>query len=217
MPTYAEQVAELTTAMAQQAPAELLAPFAAEQAALAAAGLPAGIAQPGTGMPDGALLDVHGTATSLAATRDGRPAVVVFYRGSWCPFCNLALRLYQEQLLPALTERGVTLIAVSPERPDGSLSLREKQELGFAVLSDPGNQLAAALGIRTEPSEEAKRSQAAMGINVAKGNADGTAGLPMPTVALVDAAGVLRWLDVRPDYSTRTEPADIIAAVDRLG
>ena len=53
-------------------------------------------------MPDGDLLDVHGAPTSLARLRGGRPAVVVFYRGAWCPYCNIALRTYQAELVPAL-------------------------------------------------------------------------------------------------------------------
>jgi hypothetical protein len=87
-------------------PPEIMAAFAAEQAELDAAGVPGGVAAPATPMPDGALLDVHGSPTTLAQLRAGRPAVVVFYRGAWCPYCNLAL-----------VERGVELIAVSPQKP----------------------------------------------------------------------------------------------------
>ncbi len=91
-PTIAEQVAVMTQEMAAQVPAELLVPFVEEQTGLAAAGRPAGIPAPGTAMPDGNLLDVHGDPTTLDGARGGRAAVVVFYRGAWCPYCNLALR-----------------------------------------------------------------------------------------------------------------------------
>jgi thiol-disulfide isomerase/thioredoxin len=72
---------------------------------LAAAGEPSGVAQPGTPLPDGELLDVTGQPATLAQALSGNPAVLVFYRGGWCPYCNIALRTYQAQLVPALAER----------------------------------------------------------------------------------------------------------------
>ena len=80
-------------------------------------------------MPDGDLLDVHGDPTSLTRLRGGRPAVVAFYRGAWCPYCNIALRTYQSELVPALGRRGVELIAISPQKPDGSLTSAQSNEL----------------------------------------------------------------------------------------
>src|ERR1700761_2971646 len=123
--------------------------FGREQAALAAAGVPAGVAAPPRQLADADLLDVHGAPTSLYKAAGEGPAVLLFYRGVWCPYCNVALSAYQRYLLPALTERGVRLIAVSPQAPDGSLSMQEKHDLAFAVLSDPGNSIARDLGILT--------------------------------------------------------------------
>ena len=119
--------------------------------------MPEAAAKAGSAMPDGDLLDAHGQATTLTAGA-GKPAVVVFYRGAWCPYCNIALRNYQANLTPELDARGIALIAVSPQKPDGSLSMAEKNDLTFAVLSDPGNQIAGALGILTAPTEDARGS-----------------------------------------------------------
>ena len=69
-------------------------------------------------------------------------SVLVFYRGAWCPYCNIALSAYQEQLLPQLTGRGIPLVAISPQKPDGSLSMQQKNDLAFTVVSDPGNAIA---------------------------------------------------------------------------
>ena len=88
---------------------------------LITAGTPADVAAPWTEMPDGDLLDAHGRSTTLAVARDGKPAVVVFYRGEWCPYCNLALRAYQDKLVAELGDRGVTLIAVSAQKADSAL------------------------------------------------------------------------------------------------
>jgi peroxiredoxin len=211
--TIAEQVADLHRASDGQLPAGIAEAFAAEQRALAAAGDPSGVAQPGTRLPDGELLDVAGQPASLAETLGGKPAVIVFYRGGWCPYCNIALRTYQAQLVPVLTARGISLIAVSPQTPDGSLSTRELKELTFTVLSDPGNQIARQLGILTAPSDGARAAQLQLGLDLTQVNADGTTGLPMPTVIIADAVGVIRWIDVHRDYTTRTEPGQILQAI----
>jgi alkyl hydroperoxide reductase subunit AhpC len=139
--------------------------------------------------------------------------VIVFYRGAWCPYCNIALRTYQAQLVPALAERGIPLIAISPQTPDWSLSTQETKELTFTILSDPGNQIAGQLGILTAPSAGTRGAQLQLGLDLTQVNADRTTALPMPTVIVADAAGVIRWIDVHPDYSTRTEPGQILQAI----
>jgi peroxiredoxin len=211
--TIATQVDDYHRAAAGRLPAELAAAFAAEARDLAAAGLPAGIARIGDRMPDGDLLDVAGKPTTLAETLGARPAVIVFYRGAWCPYCNIALRTYQARLVPALAERGVQLVAISPQTPDGSLSTKETKELTFTVLSDPGNQIASSLGILTAPSDGARAAQLQIGLDLTQVNADGTTALPMPTVIITDAAGVMRWIDVHRDYTTRTEPDQVLRAI----
>jgi hypothetical protein len=126
--TIAAQVAELK----RSEPADLAPPmaaFAREQAALAQAPPPDGVAPVGTVLPDAALLDVESAPRSLGEAIGTGLAVLVLHRGAWCPFCNIALRTYQAELLPALRERGVGLIAVSPQKPDGSLTMKEKHDL----------------------------------------------------------------------------------------
>jgi len=178
---------------------------------------PSSSAKPGDVLPDAELIDAHGVSVTLDAARGGRPAVIVLYRGTWCPYRNLALRTYQQDLLPALEERGVALIANSPQKPDGSLSMQEKNELTFTVLSDPGNQVAAALGVLTAPTNDARRRLGSIGTDLGELNGDGTDLIPMPTVAVVDAAGFIRWIDVHPDHTTRTGAVDIISALATLG
>jgi peroxiredoxin len=215
-PTYAEGLEALKASTANKLPEDIIATFAAEQTDLDAAGAPDGILATGAPLPDPDLIGAKGEATSIGEVRAGRPAVVVLYRGAWCPYCNLALRTYEQQLLPQLEARDIALIAISPQKPDGSLSMQETNDLGFAVLSDSGNQLASALGVLTEPLAASREAQGKLGLDLTEVNADGTAALPMPTVALVDGNGVLRWLDVRPNYTSRTEPAEILAALSAV-
>ena len=117
--------------LANQSPNEIMGAFTREQAELAVQGVPSGVAATGASLPDADLLDAHGTPTTLYRVIDGRPAVIVFYRGVWCPYCNLALSTYQTQLLPALIGRDVTLIAVSPQVADETLSMQQKNAAGL--------------------------------------------------------------------------------------
>jgi peroxiredoxin len=207
MTTIAEKVHELTTVgRASQLPDAVKTVFAADQARLDAEGIPAGVLTAGASMPDGALLDIKGLPTTLDQVRAGARAVVVFYRGAWCPFCNIALRTYQEDLVPELAARGITLIAISPQKPDGSLTMQESNELTFTVLSDPRNQITHQLGDVIE-------AQGNIGVDLATVNADGAYGLAMPTVVIVEADGTIGWIDVHPNFTTRTEVPEILAAL----
>jgi peroxiredoxin len=213
----AAQVDDLAATMRARLPGGTPEAFAREQADLAAAGVPDGVIRPGAALPDAELLAADGTPTTLRAAAGGRPAVVVFYRGAWCPYCNIALRTYQDRLLPELAARNVQLIAVSPQRPDGSLTMQEKHELAFPVLSDPGNTLARAAGILTAPSDGARAAQLELGLDLTQVNADGTTGLPMPATVVLDAEHTVRWIDVHPDYTGRSEPEQILAGLDAAG
>jgi peroxiredoxin len=215
--TIAERVNELHAGMAGHVPDEVLAINARDRASLAASGTPESVATVGSVLADADLIDVNGASTTLYAAIGEAPAVVVFYRGAWCPYCNVALRAYQEHLLPELTRRGFAMIAVSPQTPDGSLSMQEKNELTFTVVSDPSNTLARELGILTVPSDEVRAVQLKLGLDITKACADGTATLPIPTTLILDATHVVRWIDVHPDYSTRSEPAQILAAIEDAG
>ena len=172
--TFSEKVAELAEQLAGVAPPEVLEVFAADQRELQAAGVPASVAVPGTRFPIAELIGADGTSVSSADVLAGAPTVVVFYRGAWCPYCNIALRVYEQDLVPALEARGVRLVAISPQSPDGSVSMQQANELSFAVLSDPGNRIAAALGIVIAPSDEAQAAQKQLGLDLAAVNADGT-------------------------------------------
>lgn len=208
--------APIATAVSRMPAADPESPFAEERRVLAHSSTPA-TPSSGSPFPDPELLDVDAAPTSITRIRAGRPAVVVLYRGAWCPFCNLALRTYQDRLIAPLSERNIALIAISPQKPDGSLTMQEKHSLGYAVLSDPGNRIAGELGVLTHPSEMAVDAQIAAGLDLTTVNADGTTDIPMPTTAIIDELGRLAWIDVHPDYSTRTEPEQILDALHELG
>jgi peroxiredoxin len=206
--TIQEQSDAVKTAAAQRLPAEVLETFARDQAALRA-----------KGSPDDAVAvpDATGQDVSLSELVADGPLVLVFYRGGWCPYCNLALHQYQSELVPQLQRYGARLVAISPQKPDESLSTAEKHNLTFSVLSDSGASVARALGIAFEPAEDVLNAQRALGLDIRDGNADGSAELPMPTVLVVDSGRTVRFVDVQADYTSRTEVSAILAALDSLG
>lgn len=179
-------------------------------------GIPSGVIQAGQTLEDFTLDDATGTSVSLARIVADGPAVIVFYRGGWCPYCNIALRTYQKELLPELDAFGATLVAISPQSPDESLSTAQKAELEFTVLSDPGSWLAERIGIAFQQADDVLAAQRALGLDIALANTEGSTRLPRPTALVVDQDRTVRFVDVRPDYTDRTEVADIVAALAGL-
>jgi peroxiredoxin len=215
--TIQEQSDAVKTAAAQRLPAEVLETFARDQAALRAKGSPDDAVAVSDVLSDFTLPDATGQDVSLSELVADGPLVLVFYRGGWCPYCNLALHQYQSELVPQLQRYGARLVAISPQKPDESLSTAEKHNLTFSVLSDSGASVARALGIAFEPAEDVLNAQRALGLDIRDGNADGSAELPMPTVLVVDSGRTVRFVDVQADYTSRTEVSAILAALDSLG
>jgi peroxiredoxin len=216
MTTIAEQVTDVKAAAASRLPAEVVAVFASDQAALAADGIPVGAVTAGDKLDAFTLPDATGQARTLDELTSEGPAVIVFYRGGWCPYCNLTLRTYERDLLPQLAAFSARLVAISPETPDALLSTQERAELTYTVLSDTGAQLAATLGITFDPSAEGLAAQRKLGVDIRTTRADGGTLLPMPTVLIVDQDHIVRFVDIHPDYTGRTEVTDILAALRTL-
>jgi peroxiredoxin len=216
MTTIAEQVNDMKAAAASRLPAQVVAVFASDQAALAAGGIPTGAVAVGDKLAAFALPDATGRTRTLDELTANGPAVIVFYRGGWCPYCNLTLRTYERDLLPQLGAYSARLVAISPETPDASLSTQERAELTYAVLSDTGAKVADALGITFDPSEEGLEAQRTLGVDIRTTRADAGTRLPMPTVLIVDTDHTVRFVDIHPDYTGRTEVSDILTALRTL-
>lgn len=183
---------------------------------LRATGLLDHAAKPGDRMIDpGTLRDAHGRPVDLGAMLAARPTVITFYRGGWCPYCNLELRAYQQRLAD-IRALGAELIAVSPETPDASLDTAGKNALAFAVLSDPGNRFAEALGLRFVLTPGLRPLYEAAGHALPDRNGDGSWTLPMPATLVVDRHGGVVLVDANPDYRQRLEPQRVVDALAAL-
>lgn len=143
------------------------------------------------------------------------PVVLTFYRGSWCPFCNIQLRAYQ-QLLPEIEKLGGQLMAVSLQSPDNSLSHKEKENLTFQVLSDSNGHVADSYRVLYELPEYLQNLYAKSGMDLAGFNQADRWILPITATCIVDKEGIIRRAHVNPDLMKRMEPQDIIDQLKKL-
>ncbi|MBX9579037.1 MAG: AhpC/TSA family protein [Gemmataceae bacterium] len=182
---------------------------------LTAARLAARAAKPGDRVPDFELPAAAGGSVRLSDRLAAGPVVLVFYRGGWCPYCNLHLNMLQ-RLLSEFRAAGATLVAVSPQDPDHSLTTAETNGLGFEVLSDPANQVARALGLVFPFSDELRTTYLGNGVDLPAFSGSARWELPMPGTFVIAPDGMVAAAWVDEDYRTRAEPAAVLAAVRRL-
>ena len=215
-PTISQQSDDFTADFNQRVGNRIATVLGTEQSRLRSEEVPVVSVALGANLPNAPLLDRDGVQTWLYDALGPSTCALVFYRGGWCPYCSLTLAHYQRELLPRLRERGIGLVAISPQTPSASNDSIADGSLEFTVLTDPANFLVTALGILTEPSTAVRAAQTDLGFDIADSNADATGGIPYPTVLVVDAGRIVRFADVQMDYTRRTEVSDILAAVDAI-
>lgn len=135
--------------------------------------------------------------------------VVTFYRGAWCPYCNIELKGYQN-ILSEIKDKGGVLVAISPEVPDKSLELVEKHGLDFFVLSDIDNKFAKELGLVFQLSKDLVNTYKTFGIDLLASQGNNKNELPAPATYVVSKDGIISFDEVYLDYKLRTDPVDIL-------
>jgi peroxiredoxin len=169
----------------------------------------------GSQAPDFTLPDALGNPVTLSRLRAQGPAVIAFYRGEWCPYCHLQLRAYQ-QALPQMRTFGASLVAISPQTPDHSLSTAEKLDLTFAVLSDVSNAVARQYGLVFMIDAPVRGAHRRVGADLPAFNGDDAWELPMAGTFIIDQSGIVRLAFVDPDFTRRLDPSHIIARLEEL-
>ena len=169
----------------------------------------------GQAFPDFSLSDATGKQVSLKELLAKGPLLISFYRGGWCPYCNLALKALRDSL-SAIKAKGVTLVAISPELPNQSLTTQEKNDLQFPVLSDVGNNLARKLGILFPQPDTLRPVLKANGVDLQARNGDDSFEVPFPASYLIDGKGMIRNAFLEPDYTRRLEPSTALAWIDEM-
>ncbi|MBF2036418.1 MAG: AhpC/TSA family protein [Leptolyngbyaceae cyanobacterium T60_A2020_046] len=210
-----QDLADLTAQTAAQMPDDVKAQMAAAAEALANSGILAQSLKAGDTIPEVTLPDATEQWVSLPTLLKTGPLVISFYRGGWCPYCNLELRALQ-RLLPEIQAQGATLVAISPETPDNSLSTTEKHDLAFPVLSDERNRVAKAFGLVFTVPEALRPIYDAFGIDIPAYNGDDSFELPLPATYVVATDGTIVHAFVNTDYQQRQDPEGIVAALKQL-
>ena len=161
------------------------------------------------------LPDAFGDSVSLADLLEAGPVIVSFYRGSWCPFCNLELQALQREI-DAVEKAGVTLLAISPNKPDESVEVIKEHGLGYPVLSDHDNGVAKHFGLvyAMEPGMVAYYQE--IGRDIDKMNGTDAWELPVPATYVIDQDGVVRYAFVDLNHRVRAEPAEVVAIAAAL-
>ncbi len=169
----------------------------------------------GSKAPDFLLPDALGEPVRLSSLIGIGPIVLVFYRGGWCPYCNIQLRAFQRSL-SRIRDYGATLVAISPSTPDNSIATREREALEFPVLSDIDNEVAGLYGLVFTVSPEARQILKNVDKDIEAYNGAAGGELPVPATYVVDTNREIRFCEIDIDYRHRTDPESVIEVLRKL-
>ena len=197
-------------------PTSVHEPMRRATAELIASGAVLNALKVGDGAPSFELPDINDRPKSSAAFLDDGPLVVTFYRGFWCPYCNLDLEALQDAL-SSIEERGARLVAISPQTVLNNGRTVRATKLSFPILSDRGNEVAASYGLRfTLPDYLITLYRDGFKNDLAVANGDASWTLPMPARFVIDQDGTIVYAEVNPDYTKRPDPSELLPVLDRL-
>jgi len=195
--------------------AEDLATMSRATAELIASGQAQRAVQAGNKAPEFVLKDPNGKAVSSRALLTQGPLVISFYRGIWCPYCNLELQAL-EATLPEITARGARLVAISPQTAPNSRKSQRDNKLSFPILSDERSEVANAFGIRFALPEYLVETYKRFKNDLPAINNDPGWVLPMPARFVIGPDGIVAYAEINPDYTHRPDPSELLSVLDAL-
>ncbi|MBY0582730.1 MAG: AhpC/TSA family protein [Sphingomonas sp.] len=196
------------------APAHIHPIMARATAELIAGGAASSALKAGDKAPDFTLAAPDGVLVLSTRLLARGPLVVSFYRGVWCPYCNMELEALQAAL-PDFAAAGASLVAISPQTRANSRKSARENGLGFPILSDTHNDVAAAFGVRFALPDYLVDLYKALGNQLPSFNGDESWTLPMPSRFVIGSDGIITYAEVNPDYTRRPEPRDMLPAIRR--
>lgn len=197
------------------APKDIIDLFERQAKKLAYKQIEKGALKVGDRLPDFVLQNSIGEKINSYDLLSKGPLVISFYRGGWCPYCNLELRAYQE-ILPEIKNLGAQLVGISPELPDNSISLTEKYSLKFQILSDIENEVAREFGIVYHVEKELQEAYKNLGIDLVSTQGNNNYELPVPATYVVNTNGNVILSYVNTDYTKRLEPSTVLESLRNL-
>lgn len=215
-PSYQEGLKELRENLSKMLPADVLQVFDKDAAALQEKHTSILKLTEGDKAFDFTLSNAVNESVNLYDVLKNKRVVLTFYRGTWCPYCNLMLAQYQA-VLSEMKELGATLIAISPQTPDESLNIKEKNELQFEVLSDNGNMVARQYTTVFKYGEEPLDTMSSLGYDFDSFYADDSRELPVPATFVIEQDGTIAFAKSEGgDYRNRVEAKDILQTLKKL-
>ena len=215
MTTLSQQLEGFLAGWKQRVPPERQAIMERHIAHLRETGIRQNAKQVGDPAPAIVLPDAQGKPFDFAALLASGSVIVTFYRGGWCPYCNLELKAYQD-VMPRIIEAGARLVAISPEKPDESLSTTEKNALTFPVLSDVGQSVGKAFGLVYAFTDELRAAYDGFKLDIpSKNGAPGEWSLPLSATYVIGSDGLILFADTGVDYRRRTDPLDVLRVLER--
>ncbi len=212
-PSYKDGLEELQGNLQQMLPANVLEQFDADAKQLAKTHRNILKLAVGDQAPDFSLSNATGATVRLGELLESGPVVLTFYRGTWCPYCNLQLNQYQ-QVLSEIKALGAHLVAVSPQTPDESLNMTEKNNLEFEVLSDNGSLVARQFTTVFKNGDAPVQAMQDLGIDFDAHYADDSREIPVPAVFIIAKDGSIQFAQAEGgDYRNRVEAAEILTAL----
>ncbi|WP_444943952.1 peroxiredoxin-like family protein [Microbulbifer sp. ZKSA006] len=199
----------------KQAPEGAFEAFARSSQELADSGQAERSVKVGEKAPDFALQDSDGNEVVLKELLAKGPVILTFYRGVWCPYCNIELQALEE-VAEEIKARGATLVAISMQGPGESRKSQRDNKLSFPILTDQGGELANKLGIRWTLQSYVIEFHKMFKVELPTIHRDGEWNLPMPARYVIDTDGTIAYAEVNPDYTRRPEPSDLFPVLDKL-
>src|SRR5271155_1832882 len=210
-----EQLAEYRAGWYQRVPAERQAIMQRHIDQLRSGAIARTMLKAGDHAPPIVLENAKGAIVDVGTLLKKGPVIVTFYRGGWCPYCNLELKAYQD-ILPQIVVAGASLVAISPEKPNDTVSTAEKNALTFEVLSDVGQKVGRAFGLVYQFTEELKSSYRGFNLDIpARNGAPDEWALPIAATYVIDRNGTVVYAYTDADYRDRADPRDVLAILTR--
>ncbi len=168
----------------------------------------------GNKLPDFEVKNEKGEMVKVSSLYAKNYLVITFYRGGWCPYCQLELKAY-ESMLDDFADAGAVVVGISPEVELELKKTRKKNDLSFPLFSDPNNEVAKKLGIAFTLNPEILAVYKKFGIDLEKSQNNKENTLPMPGTYVVDTTGKILFAFINPDYTLRAEPADVLKVIQK--
>src|SRR5271155_4156287 len=211
-----EQLAEYRAGWYQRVPAERQAIMQRHIDELRSGTISRTMLKVGDHAPAIVLENAKGATVDVGTLLKKGPVIVTFYRGGWCPYCNLELKAYQE-ILPQIVAAGASLVAISPEKPDDTVSTAQKNALTFEVLTDVGQKVGRTFGLVYQFTEELTSAYHGFNLDIpARNGAPGEWALPISATYVIDRDGSIICAYTDVDYRDRSDPRDALQVLRNI-